>query len=121
MIATSLFLPGLALALVLLVQETEPEEPEDLSPRVAELYDEVAHVPFTLDGGRPIPLIEAMVNGRGPFRFFYDTGASVCVFDSGFVEELGIPTLGTTEIGDHTANARISADCPVELGTAGPQ
>lgn len=94
----------------------EGPAPEDLQPKRVELEGESAIIPFTLDGGRPIPLVEAMVNGKGPFLFFYDTGASVCVLDSGFVKELGIESRGTTEVGDHTANARIAAD-NVEMAT----
>jgi hypothetical protein len=82
----------------------------DLDPEVVELLEEVAHIPFSTNGSRPIPVVEAMVNGEGPFRFYYDTGASVCVLDSGFVERLGIEILGQTKIGDHTASDRIDAD-----------
>lgn len=96
--------------------ETARPIPEDLHPKLVELEGEVAQIPFTLGGRRPIPVIEAMVNGKGPFKFYYDTGASVCVLHTGFVEELGIASLGKTEVGDHTANARISAD-RVELAT----
>lgn len=106
-----------ALALAPTLGPCGPQEPEDdvlrpvdLRPRHVELVGEVARIPFTLGGRRPVPVVEAMVNGKGPFQFFYDTGASVCVFDSGFIEELGIPSLGKTEIGDHTASQRISAD-----------
>lgn len=112
---------SLALALVLgspTWQEPEAEgpAPEDLQPKLAQLDGEIAIIPFTLDGGRPVPLIEAKVNGKGPFLFFYDTGASVCILDTGFVEELGLESLGTTEVGDHTANARIPAE-RVEMAT----
>ncbi len=98
----------------------EPAEgapaPEEVLPKLVELDGDVARIPFTLGDRRPIPVIEAMVNGKGPFKFYYDTGASVCVLHSGFVEEMGIASLGQTEVGDHTANARIAAD-RVELAT----
>ena len=112
MIARTTLFASLALALGPLTpaqEEAPPPSHLDGVPALVELGGEVAHVPFTLGGGRPVPLVEAMVNGRGPFKFFYDTGASVCVLDTGFVEELGLSSLGTTEVGDHTANARISA------------
>ncbi len=89
---------------------TEGPTPEDSQPKLVELEGEVAQIPFTLGKRRPIPVVEAMVNGKGPFLFYYDTGASVCVLHTGFVEELGIPSLGTTEVGDHTGNARIAAE-----------
>ena len=108
---------SLAMVLVTVVVPAwsqEPDEPPqadfDVDPQFVELQEEVVHIPFTVGGTRPIPVIEAMVNGQGPFSFFYDTGASVCVLDSGFVAELGIPILGPTEIGDHTASARIHAE-----------
>ena len=94
----------------------EAPAPEDFQPKLVEIDGEVAQIPFTLGKRRPIPVIEAMVNGKGPFKFYYDTGASVCVLHSGFVEEMGIASLGKTEVGDHTANARIPAD-RVELAT----
>ncbi len=82
----------------------------DATPGASELLEEIAHVPFDLSGGRPVPVVEAMVNGQGPFRFFFDTGASACVLDSGFVAELGLETTGTIPLGDPTASARIEAD-----------
>lgn len=115
LLVTSLVLTQGSLALGPLGPAQREGEPpqlqeEDLAPGSATLDGELARIPFTLDGGRPVPVVEALVDGLGPFRFFYDTGASVCVLDSAFVEELGIPTLGPTEIGDHTASRRIPAE-----------
>jgi|GEM_PF-3408777 len=112
MTAPHLLLTGLGLSLASLgpsLQEPEPNEDLAPPPRAVELDGDFARIPFTLDGGRPVPLVEAMVNGQGPFKFFYDTGASACVLDSAFVEELGIEVLGPTTVGDHTASARIPA------------
>lgn len=39
--------------------------------------------------GRPI--VEARVNGKGPYRFIVDTGASITVVDSDLRTELGLP------------------------------
>jgi len=50
-------------------------------------------VPMLDYGGRP--LIEVMVNGKGPYRFILDTGASVNVIDTSVAEEL--------DLGDHPA------------------
>lgn len=53
-----------------------------------------------------------MVNGKGPFRFLFDTGVSVCVLHRGFVNPLELESLGATEIGDPSGNAR----CPAQVG-----
>ena len=108
-----------ALALVLSLpicsrQDDEaPPEPEVLPGAVRldlKTGEQAARVPFVLGDRRPIPVVEAMLNGEGPFKFYFDTGASVCVLHTGFAKELGLPVLGPTEIGDHTANARIPAE-----------
>lgn len=84
--------------------------PQDLvPPESATLATPLVRVPFRLAKSRPVPVVEAMVEGRGPYRFFLDTGASVCVFDTAFVEELGLEHRGTTEIGDPSDSARIPA------------
>jgi Aspartyl protease len=45
-------------------------------------------VPMLEFGGRPV--IEVMINGKGPYRFIFDTGAMFSVIDSKLAEELSL-------------------------------
>lgn len=83
---------------------------ELVAPESTTLATPLVRVPFRLARSRPVPVVEATVEGRGPYRFFLDTGASACVFDTAFVRELGLEHRGTTEIGDPSDNARIPAE-----------
>ncbi len=47
-----------------------------------------------------VPVVEVSINGKGPFRFFIDSGASVTVLNDDLMEELKLPVTGTTKIGD---------------------
>jgi hypothetical protein len=40
-------------------------------------------------GGRPV--VEVRINGKGPYRFIFDTGASITVIDSDLKDELKLP------------------------------
>jgi len=44
------------------------------------------------------PVIEAKINGRGPFQFFFDTGAQGAVLGLDLVEELRLPVVGKGEV-----------------------
>lgn len=59
----------------------------------------VASVPFELDNGRIF--VGVFVNGRGPYRFGFDTGASgMGRADSRLAAELSLPKVGETAISD---------------------
>jgi hypothetical protein len=45
-------------------------------------------------GGRPV--VEVMINGKGPYRFIFDTGASFNVIDSSLAAEIGKLTASPT-------------------------
>ncbi len=53
-------------------------------------------LPMTFRGGRPI--IEAKINGKGPFRFYLDTGASGPVMNQVVASELGLKVIGEVGI-----------------------
>jgi hypothetical protein len=40
-------------------------------------------------GGRPV--VEVRINGKGPYRFIFDTGATITVIDSDLKDELKLP------------------------------
>jgi len=50
-----------------------------------------------------LPVVEAMVNGQGPFRFGLDTGASgALALDKRLIEEIDFPSVGDIEVYDGT-------------------
>ena len=58
----------------------------------------VARVPMA--EGFQWPVIEVMLNGQGPFRMVFDTGASTTVLNEDLVRELQLMSEGTSRIGD---------------------
>jgi hypothetical protein len=69
-----------------------------------------------------IPVVEATINGKGPFRFFIDTGAGATVLNDDLVKELQLPVIGSTRIGDPSdpqgiAASNVSVDA-LEIGGA---
>jgi hypothetical protein len=59
-----------------------------------------AHLAFELAGSRPIPVVQAKINGKGPFSFILDTGAAGTVLDEDFAKTLGIALGAEQPIGD---------------------
>src|SRR5262245_34612178 len=47
-------------------------------------------LPMADVGGRPV--VEARINGKGPYRFILDTGASITVVEEALRAELSLPT-----------------------------
>ncbi len=77
-------------------------------------------VPFELGRGKAV--IQAKINGKGPFRFFLDTGAGGTVLNSDLVTELNLKRIGTTQLGDPNDPTAITADRvhvdKIEIGRA---
>jgi len=48
------------------------------------------------------PIIEVRINGKGPFRFVFDTGAGGTMIDKAVTEGMDLPTLGMAQVGDAT-------------------
>ena len=46
------------------------------------------------------PVVEVKINGKGPFKFFLDTGAGVTVFSQELADELKLVADGTRKVGD---------------------
>src|SRR5262249_39914903 len=44
------------------------------------------------------PVVEVKINGKGPYRFFLDTGAQGCVLDQELADDLKLPVLGEGQI-----------------------
>lgn len=72
-------------------------------------------VPMLFRG--PMPAVEVMVNGQGPFLFAIDTGAAgQARVDTSLVERLKLKTVGQVQAGDGSGNGARSLDL-VELDT----
>lgn len=68
------------------------------------------------------PEIEAMIDGKGPFKFLVDSGAGSTVINADLAEELGLEVVGATAIGDpinpEAIQANIVAVPSLEIGGA---
>src|SRR5438270_4360803 len=64
-------------------------------------------VPLTLFGGRPV--IEVKVNGKGPFRFIFDTGAAGSVISNELAHELNLPALQHAQMGRPGSSSPLDA------------
>jgi hypothetical protein len=54
------------------------------------------HLPMSFRGGRPV--IEGKISGKGPYRFYLDTGASGPVLSQALASELGLKIIGSVGI-----------------------
>lgn len=114
---TAIFVTAICLDLVLLQgacalafqEQTEAREPRS-SPKVARTDDGLVQWPMRMNKGRPIPVIEATVNGEGPFLFYLDTGASVTTLDTAFVEKMKLPVTGKTRVQGPGQDSGIESD-----------
>lgn len=56
------------------------------------------------------PVIEIRVQGKGPYRFVFDTGAGITVLTPELARELKLESTGKTQIGDPSAPNAIEVD-----------
>jgi len=83
------------LAAALPAAVAQPSVPEP--PAVA--LDAPTSVPFTMDFDKPV--IEAVINGRGPFPFILDTGCSpLLILNDDLTDELGLERGEADAVGD---------------------
>ena len=68
----------------------------------AELGADRIAIPMDLSTRHPI--IEVRINGKGPFRFVFDTGAGGTMIDKAIAQGMDLPTLGMAQVGDATGN-----------------
>ncbi len=61
------------------------------APKI-ELGTEEARLPMSFRSG--LVTVEASVNGKGPYHFFFDTGAAGAIIDQGLAKELKLPVVG---------------------------
>lgn len=55
-------------------------------------------IPMDFSAGRPT--VQVTIQGKGPYSFIFDTGASEGVIDSELADELGLEVVQTSEISD---------------------
>jgi hypothetical protein len=79
-------------------QATQQGLAANSTPKKIQAPEEPVRWPMRLAKNRPVPVIEAQVNGQGPFLFFFDTGASVATLDTGFIKKLALNSKGKTTI-----------------------
>ncbi|HKQ50282.1 MAG TPA: aspartyl protease family protein [Phycisphaerae bacterium] len=68
----------------------------------------VSVTPMKMENDRPV--IDVRVQGRGPFRFVFDTGAGVAILSPELAEKLKIESSGKTRIGDPAAPHAVEVD-----------
>lgn len=78
-------------------------------PEKTFLPDEGVEMTFTLGRKRPLPMVEAWINGKGPYSFVFDTGASIMVVYESFATEQAFDDLGETRFGDPSRSGRTKA------------
>ena len=77
------------------------------APESSRLPMQPVSVPMNTEHG--LPVIEATINSKGPYKFVFDTGAGVTLLDPSLVKELELESTGTTKIGDPSAPESIEA------------
>jgi len=94
------------------------QPPESIPART--LVQGMVIVPVDVSKGQPV--VEVLLDGKGPYRFFLDTGAGTTVLDSDLAQELGLAVLDSTRIGDPVNPHAIRADVhelkSIQVGTA---
>lgn len=78
------------------------------APESSRLPMQPVSVPMKTDHG--LPVIEATINGKGPYKFVFDTGAGRTFLNSSLVKELGLKPTGKINVGDPSAPDSISAN-----------
>ncbi len=90
-----MLLVALLIASIFLAQTQTPGSIPQVRPRTVE-NKTVTTIPF--DPANNLIVINAMINGQGPFRFLLDTGTSHHVLSTELAESLGLQTEGSFRI-----------------------
>lgn len=80
-----------ALASYLMAQQQQQVVRRAISPSAARIEAPPAGIALPMQDLKGRPVVEVKVNGKGPFTFIFDSGASSTVFSDTLVKELNIP------------------------------
>lgn len=100
--------------LVFVGQVAAVVETRQPSEAVIDIPAEGASVPMLDIGGRPV--VEVRINGKGPFPFILDTGATQTVIDSGLSDELSSSPADNTRIKELFIGSIRVIDLEVSVG-----
>ena len=90
---------------------SNPSHGSGLPMPLITISEEGVSVPFRLDEQFAVPHIEVMIQGKGPYRFAFDTGMSGTVMiRPKLAEELGLPVIGRAMIGDGSGKHNQATD-----------
>ena len=67
-------------------------------------------IAFPMDTSHGQPIVDVMLDGKGPFKFFLDTGAGATVLNDDLAKELGLAILDSTRLGDPANPQAVRAD-----------
>jgi hypothetical protein len=70
----------------------QPAQPQQVRPPKIELGSDEVRLPMGSRGGRIT--VEAKINGKGPYHFYFDTGASGPVMRKDLAKELELEVIG---------------------------
>jgi hypothetical protein len=95
---------------------------DDAPSPVPEKTSLAGTIAFPMDTGHGQPIVDVMLDGKGPFKFYLDTGAGATVLNDDLAKELGLAILDSTRLGDPANPRAIRADvvrlASIELGGA---
>jgi Aspartyl protease len=74
----------------------QPDHDHAPTPVVELAGDAEAKIPMTFRGSRPV--VEIRINGKGPYKFYFDTGASGPIMSLKLMKELELKQIGEAQI-----------------------
>jgi predicted methyltransferase len=80
---------------------------------------EGVEIPLAMVAGRP--QVDVLIDGKGPYPFVLDTGASLNLIDAGVARELGLEVIGQREIGAPGFVAVVAAGGTLAVADEGQQ
>lgn len=107
---TRIALLMLPLTLVAAASAQSPESAPQTTPPPEDISITGGPVVLPLDRHAPRPMIKMKLNGKGPFEFVLDTGASVFLLNGDLAKELKLPVVGEGTVGDPTDPTAIDVD-----------
>jgi predicted aspartyl protease len=83
------------------------QHPAQDQPKAVRVNGKQAAIQMSLYRNKPV--VAVMIDGKGPFQFFMDTGAGATVIDKTLADEIGLKPNGTIKLGDPTSPQAVEA------------